>query len=114
MSNTAETNDETPQTLVPVDQISPFFLTTGAHQRVHDGKPDDYLPKAALPYLLMETRFGIDPSEKEEWGEALIKAVGSRDQECPYCGDSQRVERRCIGSVTGSFSYESTHTVLLD
>jgi hypothetical protein len=38
----------------------------------------------------METRFGIDSSEKEDWTDALIKANGSRDQECPYCGDVVR------------------------
>ena len=69
MSNETKTEQEQleqveqPVKLVPIDEIKPFFLTPKAHQRVHDGKPDYHIPKEAIPYLLMETRFGLPASE---------------------------------------------------
>lgn len=102
MSNTEETT--TPETPVPVDKIEPFFLTPGAHRRILEGNPDDYIPKEALPYLRQEpnskTNFGVHPSEKVEWSQARIEAVGG-GQVCPYCDEAKEVERKCVGAVTG-------------
>ena len=101
MSNTPETNDEAPQEFVPVDKIPPFFLTVEAHQRVHDGKPDDHIPKEAIPYLLMETRFGIPVPKEEEWPEALIKSLGDPKKVCKYLAVTLRLSTSAHGARDG-------------
>ncbi len=100
MSDTEAVNEQ-PEELVPVDKIDPFSLTDGAFGRVHARRPDTWIPKAAIPYILQEPYFIEDPSQKqEEWTEALAVAVGT-GQKCPYCDDSQAVEHKRIGPVTG-------------
>jgi hypothetical protein len=100
MSNTEAVNEQ-PEKLIPVDKIDPFPLSAGAFSRVHDGRPDSHLPKAAIPYLLKESYFVDDPSQEQEvWHEALMVAVGT-GQECPHCANSLTVEHKRVGPVTG-------------
>src|SRR6266478_1175260 len=103
MSNTpetTETKETTPVVYVPVDQIPSFHLTEGAEERAYTGHPDSHIPKDAIPYLLFETEFRIPVSEKDAWPESLSKAVGS-GAECPYCANTQTVELKHVGGVTG-------------
>jgi hypothetical protein len=103
MNNTPETTEpkeKTPVEYVPVDKIPLFHLTEGAHERAYKGRPDKHIPKDAVPYLLFETAFRIPLSEKDAWPEELSEAVGN-GAECPYCADTQTIERKHVGVVTG-------------
>jgi hypothetical protein len=101
MSNTEAVNEQ-PEKPVPVDQIEPFTLSDGAFGRVLKGHPDARLPKEAIPHILKETHFVDDPKqEQEKWSRELAVAVGTGQQECRYCANSQRVEHNRIGPVTG-------------
>jgi hypothetical protein len=89
MSDTEEIKDtatttEEPTALVPVGKIKPFYLTGTVHHGVLNGRPEEYLPKEALPYLRQEKYFTIDPSDKQDWNDALARKVGG-GQVCPYC-----------------------------
>jgi hypothetical protein len=103
MSDTEEIKTTAPTTegpLVPFDKIEPFYLTGTVHYGVLKGHPEAYLPKEALPYLFQERYFTIDPSDKQDWDDALAQKVGGGKQVCPFCDGSLRVDRKCLGQVT--------------